>query len=203
MIITAFPGGVPQQQPLTALPERLAWTAVLLALVVWLIVATWRSWRRRQAVAEGAFALPPVPDPLSAVVAEAEGTYLGTTSVGTGVVDFRLFPGHDLAFPAAGRMAVLADGVLFARTGGADVFVPATELRRVSLADGFAGRYVERNGVVVVEWALPARSADGAPAELNTGYRVRSAADVGPVVRALQSIAPGAAEPLRSPPFVT
>lgn len=174
---------VRQQQPLTALPERLAWTAVMIAGVVWLLLAARRAWRRRARRQEAAFDLPELPDPGTEgpavpVLAGSDGLYLGTVLADT---PEQRVPGHGLAFPARSAVVVTEAGVLFRREGSPPLYLPNELVLGLGLQAGFAGRYVGHDGVIVLRW----RPESGF-AELLTGYRIRHSGDVVQLVSAME-----------------
>ena len=72
-------------------------------------------------------------------------------------------------------------GLLLARTGAPDLFIPAPALRGVRLERGMAGKFVEEGGLVVVTW-------QHGPGELDTGFRPRAAADRDALVAAVDAL---------------
>lgn len=199
----AAPMDVPRQQPLTHLAERLGWTAVFAAFVTLSLWVAWRGWRRRSAAQSRDWPLPAVPEHAAEPVSQIEGTYLCTmwrpgdsagSAHGRGsdlrVLDhsaLRRVAASRLAFPSAATMSVLAEGVLVRRQEGPDVFVPATSLREVVLDSGIGGRYVARDGVLLLLWHPPVGASD--PVEFVTGFRVRHTDEVAGAVRALRGLA--------------
>lgn len=72
-------------------------------------------------------------------------------------------------------------GVLLVRQGAPDVFVPRAALLGVRLERGMVGKFVEREGLVVLTWSL-------GEATLDTGLRLRHRADRARVVSAVASV---------------
>ncbi|HEY5184033.1 MAG TPA: hypothetical protein VIM19_03810 [Actinomycetes bacterium] len=132
----------------------------------------WRNKGRRQADLPG---LPAVPAGLGEpLVDDVEGVYVATTSAGDWLDRIVV---HGLGVRSNARVTVAPPGVLLAREGAPDVFVPAELLTGVQLAKGMAGTVVEDDGLVVLTW----RHGDR---QLATGFRPRYAADRDVVVAA-------------------
>ena len=172
--------------PLTAL------TAVAIALVVFALIAWgWRNRKRRQ---HDVAAPPPVPEHVLAQEpsAGADGMYVSTVR-GRDWLDRVAV--HGLGLRTDARMEVHPDGVALLRSGADNLFIPAADLTDVRLESGMQGKFVERDGLVVVSWLL---GGD----EVSTGFRTRAAADRAPLMTALQDLAgadlgtrPSAADP--------
>ena len=58
--------------------------------------------------------------------------------------------------------------MLFDRSGAGPVFIPAASLTGVRQESGMAGKFVEKDGLLVLSWTLGSR-------ELDTGFRTRHA----------------------------
>ncbi|MBT1003734.1 hypothetical protein KIH31_14100 [Paenarthrobacter sp. DKR-5] len=158
--------------------------AVLLVLVVFgLLARGWRSRLKRQ----GSVRLPTVPEALTEPVLSAEGQYVVTTTAGDWLD--RIAAGG-LGIRSNAVASVHREGLLFSRSGAEDLFIPAGDLDSVRLERGMAGKFVEKDGLLVVRWRLGER-------ELDTGFRTRAAADKPALAKALETIlpaAPGATE---------
>ncbi|MFH5877521.1 hypothetical protein [Arthrobacter sp. NA-172] len=148
---------------------------VLAAVVAGLIALGWRNRLKRQA---GFGQLPEVPGQLSPARLVAEGQYVATTTAGDWLDRVAV---HGLGFRGNAEMSVHAEGVLFDRQGGAPLFVPAGTVTDCHSASGMAGKFVEKDGLVVVSWMLGEH-------ELDTGFRTRRAADKQPLLEALQEL---------------
>lgn len=134
----------------------------LIIVLFGLVALGWRNRLRRQSH----IAPPPAaPADLGAVLYEAQGQYIATTTAGDWLDRVAV---HGLGVKSDATAAVFRDGVLFARSGAPDVFIAREALRSVRLERGMAGKYVERNGLVVLTWQLN----DGA---VDTGFRTRHA----------------------------
>jgi hypothetical protein len=149
---------------------------VLLAAVAsGLIAKGWRSRLKRQA---GLGKLPEVPEQLSPAGIVAEGQYVATTTAGDWLDRIAV---HGLGFRGNAEMSVHPEGVLFDRTGTAPLFVPAGAVTDCSSSSGMAGKFVEKDGLVVLSWMLGEH-------ELDTGFRTRHASDKQPLLEALQEL---------------
>jgi hypothetical protein len=148
--------------PVTHLPERLAWTALVLLVFVALCLLMWRGWRRR---AGRQADLPPLaerPEALSAdLVPPVPGVYVCSTTAGDWLDRIVV---RDLGVRSRAVVHVTGAGVSFDREGATDVFVPSAWLRGVRRESGMAGKFVGRDGLVVITWELGDRMLD-------TGFR--------------------------------
>lgn len=126
---------------------------VLVVLVLWaLMYVGWRGRGRRQADVPRP---PQAPDSLreKATGGDAgwEATYVSTTST----VDWLdRVSVHGLGVRSAARVLVDPAGVLIARIGAEDLFVPAAALRDVRRETMRAGKALAGGGLVVLEWSL-------------------------------------------------
>lgn len=166
--------------PVTRWPERLLWTAVTVAVVVGLWLLMLRGWRRR---AQRQAGLPPLavpPGDLGAADLQVPGVYVSTTTEGDWL---DRVVAHGLGARSQAVLTVAAGGVRFERTGAVDVFVPAAAVRGVRLDSGMAGKFVERDGLVVLTWEHGGQ-------RLDTGFRTRHASDRGALLDALHRFVP-------------
>ena len=168
------------------------WLSVTILVLV-LVLAFWgmrAGWRRRER--RSATAVPRVPAPptdLGTARTEAlEATYVSSTTAGDWLDRVST---HDLGVRSAAEVQVFDAGVLVRRAGAEDVFVPADQVRAVGTAPGMAGKFMGRDGLVVLTWA-----PDAAPAAaplLDTGLLVRHRADRPRLVDAVRSLVPASA----------
>lgn len=148
---------------------ELATTAVLssvaaIVLLVGLMAIGWRNRVKRQ----GELAAPPAaPQDPGAPVYAAEGQYVVTTTGGDWL---DRVTAHGLGNKATATAAVYPHGLLFDRSGDTDVYIARQNLTGVRLERGMAGKFVEKDGLIVVSWTLDAQTFD-------TGFRTRYAAD--------------------------
>ena len=160
-------------------------TAGVAAVLIGLAVLGWRGRLRRQ---RGYADLPQVPQVLSPAVLQTDGQYVVTTTEGDWLDRVAV---HGLGVKANAVLSIHAQGVLLARHGATDVFIPAGELTEVRTEAGMAGKFVEAGGLVVISWQLGGQGVD-------TAFRTRHAADKPPLLQALTELLP--AEPHGSTP---
>lgn len=131
---------------------------VIFALIRW----GWRGRVRRQA---GLAAPAQAPrDLLQRATARVDGMYVVTTYTAQ---PLERIAGHDLGVRTNAEAIVAPDGVFLNRQGAPDVFIPRADLRAVSTASGMVGKFVERDGLVVLTWDLGDTRVD-------TGFRART-----------------------------
>ncbi|OJV57520.1 MAG: hypothetical protein BGO38_05125 [Cellulomonas sp. 73-145] len=157
---------------------------VLLALAYW---AMRQGWRRRERRSEATVpAVPGAPADLGAPRTDPlEAVYVSSTTAGDWLDRVNA---HDLGVRSAAQVQVFDAGVLVRRTGAADVFVPAAQVRGVGTASGMAGKFMGRDGLVVLTWA-PDAAPEVGPL-LDTGLLVRHRADRPRLVDAVRTLVP-------------
>ncbi|ORC22267.1 hypothetical protein A7979_00465 [Rothia nasimurium] len=151
-----------------------------------------RGWRGRQTRQAGVGELAPVPnqyeDAESALA--VPGVYIATTAMGDWLDRIAT---HTLGVKATGTFFIFDDAAIIARDGAEDVFIPATDILAVRTEAGMSGKFVEKDGLVVVTWSLAGTPVD-------TGFRTQFAADKASLTQALHHIAPAAADQLPAHP---
>ncbi len=155
--------------------------AALLVLVPVAWGLMWLGWRRRGRSQSDL----PRPRPVETEPAGPgfEGLYVSTTTHGDWLDRVVV---HGLGVRSAVTAHVGPDGVALVRTGAPSVFVPRGDLVGADRTSGMAGTFVEADGLAVITWALGRRTVD-------TGIRLRRAADTQALVEAVAAIAPGSA----------
>jgi hypothetical protein len=147
----------------------------IVAVVFVLLGIGWRNRLRRQSDVEQ---LPPVPAAPGEPAAVAEGQYVATTTAGDWLDRIAV---HGLGIRTNSTLAVYPHGVLYERAGAAALYIPAASLTGVRQDSGMAGKFVEKDGLLVLAWTLGAH-------ELDTGFRTRRAADKDVLYQALQEL---------------
>jgi hypothetical protein len=163
--------------------DYLGWVALtfgIIVVVVALMALGWRNRLRRQADVPAPPELPADPGP---ALYEAEGQYVATTTAGDWLDRIAV---HGLGMRGNAVAAVHTGGVSITRTGARTVFIPRTDLVSVQLTSGMTGKFVEKEGLVVITWRL-------GPERLDTGFRTRHAASKAQLVAAVAALVP--AEP--------
>ncbi|WLQ06230.1 PH-like domain-containing protein [Arthrobacter oryzae] len=150
-------------------------TLPLIAVVLLMIGLGWRNRLRRQSDVEQ---LPAVPQELSLPLAAADGQYVATTTSGDWLDRIAV---HGLGIRTDAELTVHPEGVLFERSGAGPLFIPANRVTGVRQDSGMAGKFVEKDGLLVVSWTLGGR-------ELDTGFRTRRADDKPAVLEAFQEL---------------
>jgi len=151
---------------------------IVLALGALALGAMWRGWlHRRETSVAWMPDLPAVPaegdEPGNLGPARSEpfaATYVSSTRSGDWL---DRVVAHDLGVRSAAVVQVFDAGVRITRIGALDVFVPAASLRAVGTANGIAGKFVGRDGIVVLTWLAGPTDERG----LDTGLHLRHAAD--------------------------
>jgi len=134
----------------TAWPERLLLTALVVAVILLAAWGMWRGWQgRAQREAEQLHALAEVPSALGPVISELVGTYVGTVRAGQWMV--RVLA-HGLGAPGAAGVSVHPEGIVIDRDGQLAIFIPVAALRSVGTGRGLAGTVRERDGLVIIGW---------------------------------------------------
>jgi hypothetical protein len=153
----------------------LLFTLVLIGVALALIAVGWRNRLRRQSDVEP---LPEVPAELGAPLAAADGQYVASTTAGDWLDRIAV---HNLGIRTNAKLSVHPEGVLFERAGAGPVFIPAGRLTGVRQESGMAGKFVEKDGLLVLSWMLGSH-------ELDTGYRTRRAEDKAVLFTTLQDL---------------
>lgn len=153
---------------------------VVLALAAWGMTSGWRARRRR--TEPFVTQLPAAPADLGAPRTEPiEAQYVTTTRAGDWL---DRVAAADLGIRGNATVQVFDTGVVVDRQGQARVFVPAAALVGAGTAPGMAGKVVGREGLVVLTWRADPTDERG----LDTGLRVRHAADRDPLVAAASAL---------------
>ena len=160
------------------LPFFLLMLALALGIFAMLAVG-WRNRLRRQADVDP---LPEIPAELGAPLAAADGQYVASTTAGDWLDRIAV---HNLGIRTNAELSVHPEGVLFDRSGAGPVFIPAARLTGVRQESGMAGKFVEKDGLLVLSWMLGTR-------ELDSGFRTRHAEDKTTLLNALQDLIPAA-----------
>lgn len=125
----------------------------------------WRGWVGR--TKRSALLVPELPQrPTELGTARTEPikvTYVSSTRAGDWLDRVAT---HDLGARSAATVQVFTTGIVIDRVGAEPLFLPATHLTGAALTPGMAGKFVGRDGIVVVSW-IPS-GPTGSPA-LDTG----------------------------------
>ena len=147
--------------------DRILPGLLMLAVIAVVFVLIWIGWRNRLKRQSDVEQLPAVPGAPGEPVATAEGQYVATTTGGDWLDRIAV---QSLGIRTNATLAVHPHGVLFERTGAPALYIPAASLTGVRQDSGMTGKFVEKDGLLVLTWLLGSR-------ELDTGFRTRRAAD--------------------------
>lgn len=151
---------------------------ISLAAVIVLVGLMGLGWRNRQKRQEALQAPPAAPEDRGAPLYAAEGQYVVTTTGGDWL---DRVTAHRLGNKATATAAVYPHGLLFDRAGDTEVYISKRNLTGVRLERGMAGKFVEKDGLLVVSWTLDSQTLD-------TGFRTRYAADKPQLLAAISAL---------------
>lgn len=161
-------------------------TLGIVVVVMALMALGWRNRKKRQADVP---APPAVATDLGAALASCEGTYITTTTAHDYLDRIAV---HGLGIRTTAVLSVHEEGVVIDRDGAEAIFIPRASLRAVRLDSGMAGKFVEKDGLIVIEWNIGAH--EGAPdsdrTNVDTGFRARYHEQQTALFAAIESIAP-------------
>ncbi|KLI87993.1 hypothetical protein AA310_08745 [Arthrobacter sp. YC-RL1] len=144
-----------------------------------LILLGWRNLKARQAN---------VPEPFEPfadkVDHEFSGMYVATTKYEDWLERIAV---HDLGVRSNAQLQLGAAGLHLVRPGTRDLHVPWSAFEKVSRSSGMIGKFVEKNGLIVISWEKDGFAFD-------TGFRPRFAEDTPKIYQLLASHHRGAAE---------
>jgi hypothetical protein len=163
--------------------------AIMVLIAAALFAVMWVGWRGRvRRTAPLVPSLPQPPDDLGAArTAPIDAVYVSSTTAGDWL---DRIAAQDLGFRSRAVVQVFDAGVRIERAGGHDVFVPAAAVRGAATSPGMAGKFVGKDGLVVVTWTL--RTPESSTT-LDTGLRTTHAAERPVLVDAVRSLQTGAA----------
>ncbi len=160
--------------------EEVRWVLLPLGIIVVVVALMALGWRNRLRRQSDVPEPPELPGDLGPVLYEADGQYVATTTAGDWLDRIAV---HGLGFRGNAVASVHSDGVLLTRTGAASVFVPRADLISVQLASGMTGKFVEKEGLVIITWDLGGKPVD-------TGFRTRHATHKAQLVAAIAALVP-------------
>lgn len=156
--------------------------AITLAVIIVAITLIGVGWRNRVKRQGG---IPePYPNFEDTETHRFEGMYVATTA---GEDWLERIAAHRLGIRSNAELVLGERGVHFMRSGAPDVHIPYQALTRLNRAAGMAGKFVEKDGLLVVGW-----SRDGV--EFDTGFRARYHAENSRIYQLLASHLDDAAE---------
>lgn len=140
--------GFTEQAPVTAWPQRLLLTVLVVALIGLAVWAMARNWRRRIA-RQSWVETTPVPEGFTAT-ASFPARYVA--SVRTEDWLDRI-AAQGLGMPGNASVEIGDDGVLVRREGANDLFLPSDALLEATVARGMAQEVYEADGLLAITWS--------------------------------------------------
>jgi hypothetical protein len=162
--------------------EKILPGLAMLAIIGVVFALIWIGWRNRLRRQADVDQLPALPGAPGAPLLSAEGQYVASTTAGDWLDRIAV---HGLGIRTNAVLSVYPHGVLFDRSGAPAVYIPAADLTAIRQDSGMAGKFVEKDGLLVVRWKLGTH-------ELDTGFRTRRAAEKNALFESLQQLIPAA-----------
>ena len=166
--------------------EYLPAILLTLGIIVVIVAAMLFGWRNQQR-RHGNFAPPvPVPDKetLGQPLLEVEGQYVSTALAHDALTRVNA---HTLGDRGNALIQVYPTGVAWFREGAENFFIPTQQLTGVRYSSGQSGKFVEKDGLVTVDWLL-GQPPQFVPLAVQTGFRPRYAAEKKPLRDALAEL---------------
>ncbi|MDO5617665.1 PH-like domain-containing protein [Kocuria sp.] len=131
--------------------EKLLTALILAVFVVVLFTLVGRAWLRRTRAAEAAGGLPVLPEDIESrePVAVVPGMYVATVAH---QIHLERVMAHNLGLRTSATVFTYPDGVLFDRDGADPLWVAAQDMVGHGTTNGMVGKFVERDGIVVLSW---------------------------------------------------
>lgn len=180
----------------------LNWLWLSLAIIAVLCGLIWLGWRNRKRRQHSIEAPAEVPAQLIDAEPEitAEGMVIGTVR-GEDYLDRVAV--HELGLRTVGRVEVhwaeaAADqpapphGIVIFRSGARNWFIPAQQLQYVGADRGVVGKFVEKDGAIIIGWTL-------GETEVATAFRPRHAAEGRALLQAMSRRTPHTPDPAAQP----
>lgn len=161
--------------------EYLQEILITLAILIVIIAASLWGWRNMHRRHSGIPAPASIPETLSEPSIQIEGTYVSTTQ---GQDWLARVHAHGLGNRSNAMVSIHPEGVAMWREGEENYFIPSADIEAVSYGSGQAGKFVEKDGLLLVNWSL----GDKEHMPVQTGFRTRYAADKKPLRDAIQQL---------------
>ena len=143
--------------------DRLIPVLILLAVLAVLFFLMWKGWKNRQASQTH---IPEPPRPTRDPSGPGHlGMYVATTYATDPLERINV---HHLGVRTNGTLHIEDDRVVFMLDGIDGIEIPFTAIDEVTTASGMVGKFVEKDGLVVIVWTL-------GDTQVATGFRPRLA----------------------------
>lgn len=158
--------------------DRLIPTLIVAAVIAALFALMWLGWRSRKH-RQGGIPVPESPaGDLRLSSPPVEGTYVATTLAAEPLERINV---HRLGVRTTAALGVSDTGIVLDRDGVPDMLIPAADLEDVRTESGMIGKFVERDGLIIITWRLGDTLVD-------TGFRPRRAADRTPTLTSIRQL---------------
>lgn len=164
--------------------SKLIPTLICIAIIFLVIALMKQGWSNRQKSQKSWGKLSEVPlqydekNPLAVF----SGTYVCTTLEGDWL---ERVSAESLGVKAAGQLFIFDDGLIISRVGAQDIYLSAPEIRGVRTESGVNGKFVEKDGLLVVSWLFGNYPVDSA-------FRTQFSEDKKTAQRMILDLAPDA-----------
>ncbi|WP_101649967.1 hypothetical protein [Brevibacterium ihuae] len=153
--------------------DRLIPALIVVGVIVALFALVAWGWTARRRAQTAQFPAPARPVEGMPVRGEpVAGMYVATTLADQ---PLERVAAHGLGLRTSAFLAIADDGVIIDRDGVDDLLIPVHDISGVSTASGMIGKFVEKDGLIVISWRLGDTAVD-------TGFRTRAAADRTPTI---------------------
>lgn len=170
--------------------SRLIPTLICVAIVVLifsLMRLGWNNRKKRQNTIAPLAQVPLAYDDVEARMSVA-GTYVSTTTAEDWLDRVAV---QTLGVKSKAQVLIYHDALIIAREGAQDLYIPATDVQAVRTEAGMSGKFVEKDGLVLITWNHQGTLLD-------TGIRTQLAAQKKDLIAAVTAIAPHSAAPITS-----
>ena len=153
--------------------DKIIPTLLLLGTVAVIFTLMWRGWRKQIHAQNHVPAPKRIPEALDPSLTEEsagvpyEGTYVCTTRADKPLERISV---HELGLRTPAWLLPIPQGIVCFRQGVEDFFIPRSDITDYGSSSGMIGKFVERDGLVLIRWWLGTTQVD-------TGFRTRYAAD--------------------------
>ena len=161
--------------------SQLTYVIVMAAIAAIALIGMGLGWRARARRDRGV-ELPDAQLSGETLVSFPRAGYVSTTPVDS---PFERLSIPSLRYKGFAELTVLRDGVVIAVTGEDPVRIPAAQLRGSGTASGRIGKAVERDGLSLLRWALPAETGERT---LESSFRLANPAEQAALAEAIDKI---------------
>lgn len=149
--------------------SKLIPTLICLLIVVVILALMWWGWKNRQKRQSPIGVLATVPTEFDEKEPSGNfsGIYVSTNTRGDWLDRIAV---ETLGYKSQTNLLLYPEGLIFNRQGAKDIWIPVDDLIEVRTESGMSGKFVEKNGLLVVSWNF-----NGTP--VDTGFRTQVAED--------------------------